>query len=278
MASGTPPAVGGEWEDVAPDQWEDVSAPAKAPGPAHGGVDHARRAALEENLVQIDPRLSGAAHVNDVAAGLALPVAAAGASAPYILPTLLRAAASPVTSAAIGGYQGFKRGGLMGAVEGAALGAATNKFLGIGGGKLIDWANRIRALRALGSVAPAAAKAVPAVVEAAAPAVETAVPAAAATADEAALLAQAAKQYAKDPAMLAVIKQNLGNVAPAAAESAAAPAALSKAEAAAKLESLLGNAVKEGKLAAATKEAAKGNRQLAEKILGDLQGEGVVAP
>lgn len=214
------------------------------------GVDRAQQSALartgigrrelEENLVNVDPRLSGAAHVNDVAAGVALPAAAAGAALPYIAPTALKVAASPLTSAAIGGYTGFKSGGLVGAIEGAAKGAIANKILGIGGGKLVDWANRIRALRAMKT----ASSAVPAVAE-------TVAPVAAASAETAPAVAQV---------------------------STAAPATLSKAEAAAKLEALLGSAVKEGRVAAAAKEAAKGNRQLAEKILGDLQGEGVIAP
>lgn len=51
----------------------------------------------------------------------------------------------------------------------------------------------------------------------------------------------------------------------------AAPAAPGRTEAAARLEALLGQALKEGQTAAATREAAKGNRQLAEKILAGIK-------
>lgn len=54
--------------------------------------------------------------------------------------------------------------------------------------------------------------------------------------------------------------------APAAAPSAAVPAT-DRAAAAAKLEALLSQALREGQGAAATREAAKGNRQLAEELL-----------
>jgi hypothetical protein len=219
-------------------------------------------------------QLTGEDAQRGLATSVALAPAIAGPMAlGAVAPTL---AANPVTSGAIiGGGIGGITGGWKGALRGALEGA--------GFGHLSKVGMALKILKSMRGAAPAITAAAEE-----APALARAAPAALST--EEALIAKAIKQYPQiDPNK---IRESITGAAPAAAEAAVVapaavtkaalpittPADISKAEAAAKLEALLGNAVNEGRIAAAGKEAAKGNRQLAEKILGDLQGEGVLAP
>lgn len=128
----------------------------------------ADRAALAANLEAIDPRLAGAARVDDRAAAFAgatplmLPAALAAKAAAPAIGTALRFSATPGGGALIGAAQGITDGDLVGAAQGAVVGAASGPILGQGAGKLLQFLSRFKRAGNVAQAARTASGSIPA--------------------------------------------------------------------------------------------------------------------